>query len=88
VAARQRKSCEATLARADGVVLIKRMILLTSTTPAAATASAFPSSAEEGSIFYFRFAVNVPSPNSVESLPFIESLFSIVPVYFSTSGVP
>jgi len=49
VAARQRKSCEATLARADGVVLIKRMILLTSTTPAAATASAFPSSAEEGS---------------------------------------
>ena len=30
VAARQRKSCEATLARADGVVLIKRMILLTS----------------------------------------------------------
>src|SRR5207302_160371 len=49
VAARQRKSCEATLARADGVVLIKRLILLTSTTPAAATASAFPSSAEEGS---------------------------------------
>ena len=42
VAARQRKSCEATLARADGVVLIKKMILLTSTTPAAATASAFP----------------------------------------------
>ena len=50
VAARQRKSCEATLARADGVVLIKRMIFLTNTTPAAATASAFPSSAEEGSL--------------------------------------
>src|SRR5438128_12579930 len=49
VAARQRKSCEATLARADGVVLIRIMIFLTSTTPAAATASAFPSSAEEGS---------------------------------------
>ena len=31
------------------MVLIKRMIFLTSTTPAAATASAFPSSAEEGS---------------------------------------
>ena len=30
MAARQRKRCEATLARADGVVLIKRMILLTS----------------------------------------------------------
>ena len=45
-----KKSCEATLTRADGVVLIKRMIFLTSTTPAAATASAFPSSAlEEGS---------------------------------------
>src|SRR5438552_19039727 len=43
------KSCEATLARADGVVLIRIMIFLTSTTPAAATASAFPSSAEEGS---------------------------------------
>src|SRR5207253_7335181 len=43
-----KESCEATLARADGV-LIKRMILFTSTTPAAATASAFPSSAEEGS---------------------------------------
>jgi hypothetical protein len=42
----------------------------------------------DGSFFYFRLAVNVPSPNSVESLPFIESLFSIVPVYFSTSGVP
>ena len=42
----------------------------------------------DGGIFYFLFAVNVPSPNSVESLPFIESLFSIVPVYFSTSGVP
>src|SRR5437899_12036415 len=49
VAARQRKSCEATLARADGVVLIRIMIFLTSTTPAAATASALPSSAEEGS---------------------------------------
>src|SRR5881398_1363592 len=47
VAARQRKSCEATLTRVDGVVLIKRLILLTSTTPAAATASAFPSSALE-----------------------------------------
>ena len=47
MAARLRKSCEATLARADGVVLIKRIILLTSTTPAAATASAFPSSALE-----------------------------------------
>src|SRR5437870_10374271 len=44
-----KKSCEATLARADGVVLIRIMIFLTSTTPAAATASAFPSSAEEGS---------------------------------------
>jgi len=30
------------------VVLIKRMIFWTNTTPAAATASAFPSSAEEG----------------------------------------
>src|SRR6266581_6332886 len=49
VAARQRESNEATLARADGVVLIRIMIFLTSTTPAAATASAFPSSAEEGS---------------------------------------
>src|SRR5437016_4034474 len=44
-----KKSCEATLTRADGVVLIKRMIFLTSTTPAAAAASALPSSAEEGS---------------------------------------
>src|SRR5437016_13946557 len=56
VAARLRKSCEATLARADGVVLINRMILLISPTPAAATASAFPSSAEEGS-FRARFKV-------------------------------
>src|SRR5437660_560823 len=31
------------------MVLVKRIIFLTSTTPAAATASAFPSSAEEGS---------------------------------------
>jgi hypothetical protein len=45
-----KKSREGTLAHADGVVLIKRMIFLTSTTPAAATASAFPSSAEEGSL--------------------------------------
>jgi hypothetical protein len=51
VAARQKKSCEATLARADGVVLVNRWVLLTSTTPAAATASAFPSSAEEGSFY-------------------------------------
>src|SRR5437762_8698766 len=65
--ARQRKSCEATLARADGVVLIKKMILLTSTTPAAATASAFPSSAEEGSSFPIPAAVstvNKPSRRS------------------------
>src|SRR5438105_7854453 len=48
VAARQRKSCEATLARADGVVLIGIMIFLTSTTPPAATASAFPSSLRRG----------------------------------------
>ena len=60
MAARSRKSCEATSARADGVVLIKRMIFWTNTTPAAAfikaspyrarasRASAFPSSAEEG----------------------------------------
>src|SRR5207249_1336771 len=47
VAARQRKSCEATLARADGLVLVTRTIFWTSTTPAAATASAFPSSALE-----------------------------------------
>ena len=47
MAARLRKSCEATLARADGVVLVNRWIFLTSTTPAAATASAFPSSALE-----------------------------------------
>jgi adenosylcobinamide-phosphate synthase len=33
---------------ADGVVLVNKMIFWTSTTPAAATASAFPSSAEEG----------------------------------------
>jgi hypothetical protein len=77
VAARQGKSCEATLARADGVVLIKKMISLTSTTPAAATASAFPSSieasryrarasrAEEGS-----FAVNtgLPSRRTTEAI--------------------
>src|SRR5438552_19082551 len=56
VAARQRKSCEATLARADGVVLIRIMIFLTSTTPAAATASAFPSSAEEGELRFARWA--------------------------------
>ena len=38
-----KKSCEATLARADGVVLVKRMIsLLTSTTPAAAFIEASP----------------------------------------------
>src|SRR5438093_11758939 len=42
VAARQGKSCEATLARADGVVLIKKIILLTSTTPAAAFIKASP----------------------------------------------
>ena len=47
MAARQRKSCEATLLRADGVVLANKWIFLTSTTPAAATASAFPSSALE-----------------------------------------
>jgi hypothetical protein len=50
------------VARSAGVVLIKRMILLTNTTPASAlikaspvsgsrfAASAFPSSAEEGSL--------------------------------------
>src|SRR5207244_12482972 len=36
---------------ADGVVLANRLIFLTSTTPAAATASALPSSAEEGSLW-------------------------------------
>ena len=44
---RGKEKVAATLTRADGVVLVKRMILLTSTTPAAATASAFPSSALE-----------------------------------------
>ena len=38
-------------AQPQEMVLIKKMILLTSTTPAAATASAFPSSAEEGSFY-------------------------------------
>ena len=50
MAARQRKSCEATLLRADGVVLANKWIFLSSTTPAAATASAFPSSAEGGEL--------------------------------------
>src|SRR5437763_5213938 len=51
--ARQRKNCEATLARADGMVPVNKTDLLTNTTPAAATASAFPSSAEEGSLYSF-----------------------------------
>src|SRR5438876_4984137 len=68
-----KKSCEATLARADGVVLVKRMILLTSTTPAAATASAFPSSAEEGR-FLARFSTVQKRMSFISNIHTVDAL--------------
>ena len=41
------------------MVLIKRMIFLTSTTPAAATASAFPSSAGRGACYLARSITSI-----------------------------